>query len=194
MTAIINSQPTVSGFLRIILICILTSQVRNSQLYKQRSWGSGKWNCVQDTVYTRSRSAFFIHCVWLNILIKRASNTYIKQMVNFPENHRTLKGKWTWLQFSGTSGRTHNVIFSAQAGHWGVFPKDIPKDRMLDKTDHTAFNERAKRGKTQCPLPTGKHVLSLFSFNINRINLILNINILFKNFQIHSHNWFFRGK
>ena len=28
---------------------------------------------------------------------------------------------------------------------------------MLDKTDHTAFNERAKRGKTQCPLPTGKH-------------------------------------
>ena len=35
MTAIINSQPTVSGFLRIILISILTSQVRNSQLYKE---------------------------------------------------------------------------------------------------------------------------------------------------------------
>ena len=156
MTAIINSQPTVSGFLRIILISILTSQVRNSQLYKQRSWGSGKWNCVQDTVYTRSRSAFFIHCVWLNILIKRASNTYTKWMVNFPENHRTLKGKWTWLQFSGTSGRTHTVIFSAQAGRWGVLPKDIPEDRMPGKTDHTAFNKRAKIGKIQRPLSNWK--------------------------------------
>lgn len=154
MTAIINSQPTVSGFLRIILISILTSQVRNSQLYKKA--GAQGSEIVFRTQFICVQGLHSSSTVWLNILIKRASNTYNKQMVNFPENHRTLKAKWMWLQFSGTSGRTHTVIFSAQAGHWGVFPKDIPKDRMLDKTDHTAFNERAKRGKTQCPLSNWK--------------------------------------
>ena len=132
------------------------------------------------------RSALFIDCVWLNILVKRASNTCVTQVVNLPESHWTLKAKWMGPQFSGTSGRTHTVTFSARAGHWGAFPKDTAKGRMLDKPSTLLLTRALREAEPSAHFPTGKHTLSLFSFNTNRINIVLNINILFKNFQIQS--------
>lgn len=45
-------------------------------------------------------------------------------MINFPENHWTLKAKWMLLKFTGTSPGTH-----------------IPKDGKPGKIDYTDFNE-----------------------------------------------------
>ena len=67
------------------------------------------------------------------------------------------------------------MIFPAQAGHWEF----LPKDGMPGKIDYTDFNKSSEWEQPSVYFPVGKHVLSLFSLNINNINIVLNIDILY---------------
>lgn len=97
---------------------ILTSQVRNYPSFPNEETEAQGSETAFTTQLTCVQSLHSSSTVFgKNIPIKRASNTYTKQMINFPENHWTLKAKWLLLKFTGTSRGTHTMIFPAQAGH-----------------------------------------------------------------------------
>lgn len=151
ITAIITLNPLCKGFWGITLISTLTSQVRNPSFTKKL--GLRKWHCVHDSLCPRS--ALVIHCVWLNILVNRASNTCVTQWSISPR----LTGRWKpseW-DFGFRGHQSRHTLWPSQHRlvTEGPFLRTLQRAECWTKPS-TLLLTRELRGRTQCPLSNWK--------------------------------------